>query len=481
MTAHANSPRGKRGASDRARADKTAADVSTESNVLPLGPLANAPKRDDAATSKQGATGLQSLLKEHFEPEDDDAIAGPSEAASPASAGGARSPWKGRVVKSVLGVALVVTVGWMPAQRLLQVSSSEAVVNARVVTVRAPIAGVVGANAADLEVGANLKTGMPLVTVSNPRADRDRLSEATDRLERLLEDRAAIDAKLGTLNQLRANLQTQLVTFRDNRIRQIEAQIAEADARIAAAEARQVQARAQQARLASLEGDGVTTTSSLESATSEATVADVTVDQERAARRSLVIERDALKAGTYLGDGYNDQPRSAQRLDEIDETIASLKADAAAGDARIVRAKEDVAREHRSYDLKHEAVLDSPVAGRVWQVLTSPGEQVVAGQELVSLVDCSQTVVTAAVSEAVYNSLSLGSPATFTFREGGAPLEGKVVQLSGMAAASSNFAIVPSALQKQPYRVTVAVANASGKGSCAIGRTGRVVFGPSAR
>jgi hypothetical protein len=69
-------------------------------------------------------------------------------------------------------------------------------------------------------------------------------------------------------------------------------------------------------------------------------------------------------------------------------------------------------------------------------------------------------------------------PATFTYREGGEPIQGKVAQLSGVAAASSNFAILPSALTKQPYRVAIAVDGAGRDGSCAVGRTGRVVFGP---
>ena len=48
-----------------------------------------------------------------------------------------------RVAKSVLAVAIVVIVGWFPVQRFLEVSSTEAVVNARLVTVRSPIDGEV--------------------------------------------------------------------------------------------------------------------------------------------------------------------------------------------------------------------------------------------------------------------------------------------------------------------------------------------------
>ena len=92
------------------------------------------------------------------------------------------------------------------------------------------------------------------------------------------------------------------------------------------------------------------------------------------------------------------------------------------------------------------------------------------------MVDCSQTVVTAAVSETVYNLLVPGMAAMFTFREGGDPLPGRVVQLTGVASASANLAITPGALRAEAYRVGVDVPGLAGGDGCALGRTGKVVF-----
>jgi multidrug resistance efflux pump len=190
-----------------------------------------------------------------------------------------------------------------------------------------------------------------------------------------------------------------------------------------------------------------------------------------------MVERDALGSGVYVGDSYNDEPRSAQRLDEIAQTIGSVRADLARQEARVTRAEAALKRERDAYTLVRSADLTAPVGGRVWEVLTAPGEQVAAGQALFSVLNCAQPLVTAAVSEAVYNSLSVGMPARFIFREGGDPMPGHVVQLSGVASASSNFAIVPSALTKESYRVAVALDGAPDATGCAVGRTGRVVFG----
>ena len=117
-----------------------------------------------------------------------------------------------------------------------------------------------------------------------------------------------------------------------------------------------------------------------------------------------------------------------------------------------------------------------PVSGRVWEVLTAPGEQVTRGQDLIRLLDCSSAVVTANVSESVYNRLQVGSPVTFRPSTGGEDFAGTVVNLTGIAGAPANFAILPSTLVKESYHVTVAVPQIAESGECGVGRTGRVIF-----
>jgi multidrug resistance efflux pump len=116
----------------------------------------------------------------------------------------------------------------------------------------------------------------------------------------------------------------------------------------------------------------------------------------------------------------------------------------------------------------------------VWEVLTAPGEQVNRGQDLLRMLDCSTAVVTATVSESVYNRLQVGAPARFRFRDGGKEHEGFIVHLTGVAEAPANLAIAPRSLIKEAYRVTVAIPALTGSPTCQLGRTGRVVFGEAA-
>lgn len=431
-------------------------------------------------TRGKDAPSLQSRLRAEFSlppaPETKtETTPAPATAPAPATKIFGASPWTSRVIKSAIGLALLVAVGLMPAQRLFQVSSVEAIVNARLVTMRSPIDGVV-TGSTTLREGTVITDGMPLGTIANPRADHGRVDMVQDRLEDARADRQTKLAALTELREQRTTLKSQLESFRASRITDATARVAVIDARITSAVAAQERAAAERIRKEKLRDKGNATKAALETAVQDEQMANAAVDEARAARASIKVELDALESGVFYGDDYNDEPRTAQRLDEIDLQIAMTEADVTRLDGAIERAGAAIERERAALELDSKAELRSPVEGRVWQVLTAPGEQVVAGQELFSLLDCSRAIVTSVVSEATYNSLSVGMPATFTFRDGGGALSGKIVQLSGAAEASSNYAIAPSALVGDSYRVSVAVDTKNQGAGCSIGRTGRVVF-----
>ena len=145
-------------------------------------------------------------------------------------------------------------------------------------------------------------------------------------------------------------------------------------------------------------------------------------------------------------------------------------------DAQIKRLRVDVADEAARYQNRSDVEVALPVSGRVWEVLTAPGEHVSRGQDLLRLLDCSSAVVTANVSESVYNRLQVGSPVTFRPSSGGEDYAGTIVNLTGIAGAPANFAILPSTLVKEAYHVTVAVPAIAEGDECGVGRTGRVIF-----
>ena len=386
-----------------------------------------------------------------------------------------------RVGKITLGAALVLAFGVVPIRTLLQTSSVEAVVNARVVTLRAPIGGEVEASMENLTRSGIVQRGTPLLAVVDRRADRNRLDDLRRQLDHLVNERTAIDAKLGAASALETDLTRQAALFRQGRVAQLTARSSELANMIVAAGAQRDEAVAARSRAASLSRTGSVSSAELDRLTRAAMVATQTEAATRNRLAATEVELDAAKIGVFIGDSTSDRPSSMQRAEELRQQVANWHADRIALLAEGDRLTQDVAVEQERYRDHAREAMNLPVAGRIWEVMVSPGEQVRVGQDLVRILDCSTALVTANVTESVYNRLRVGSVARFVPADGGADLDGRVMGLSGQAGTPANLAIVPAVLVKEPYRVTVAVPNLAAQQACGVGRTGRVVFGDPAR
>ncbi|MHC2434545.1 HlyD family secretion protein [Bradyrhizobium sp. USDA 4451] len=431
--------------------------------------------KDDA----EGARGLQRDLQDRLQPAHDEPVSeGVPQPDAPAGSG----RMVRRLLKVGTGLAIVAVFGWLPLKAVLQTSSVEAVVNARIVTLRSPIDGTVSAkpqqSATQLSV---VHEGDAILHVVNARGDRVRLDDLRRQMSRLENERPSLAAKLAAAETAQQDLARQAGQFRDGRILQLQARIAEIQTAIEAAAARREEATAAVERASSLIKSGSVSTVEMARLTREQSIAQQT---EIGAQRRLdaaKVELTAAKNGTYLGDSYNDRPSSVQREEEMRQRVSDLRADLAHSDAEIDWLTHEIASEQLHYINRAEADIKAPVAGRIWEMMTSPGEDVRAGQPLLKLLDCSGAVVTANVTEGVYNRLKLGEQASFEPNDGSAAIKGEIVNLTGASGAPANLAINPDALNKEPYRVTVSMPEIDTTGKdCAVGRTGRVVFNTDA-
>jgi multidrug resistance efflux pump len=382
-----------------------------------------------------------------------------------------------RLLKALLGLAVIAVVGYMPVRALLLTTSTEAVVNARLITLRAPIEGEVAVGGlAGLGVGTEIDSGAGLLRIVNKRAERGRLDDLRRLISRLEGERGALMARRDDLQVMHADLAAQTRAFTEGRLRQLEARIAELASEIAAAEANHEEAERALARAVPLAASKTMTSAAFEKARRDAAVAGATLAALRHRLTGVEVEVSALRQGVFIGDSYNDRPRSSQRADEVAQRVSEVVADIREREAHIASLSAEIAEETRRFEEIATAELVAPVRGSVWEVMTAPGESVVRGQDLVRVLDCSGAVVTATVDEAAYNRLRIGDPARFRFRSEHADFKGRIVGLTGVATAPANLAIQPSALAKGPYRVTVAVPDLAKAGRCDIGRTGRVTF-----
>jgi multidrug resistance efflux pump len=422
-----------------------------------------------------GAKSLQRVLKDRLKPDVDKPVSRDSSDREIPARPSSRTVR--RVLKIAAGVAIVAVFGWMPLKAIWQTSSVEAVVNARIVTLRSPIDGTVSSNSGHSTALSVVKEGDVILRVVNPRGDRNRLDDLRRQMSRLDNERPTLAAKIASSQALQRDLARQASQFREGRILQLEARIAEIKSAIEAAVSRREEAAAAVERASSLIKSGSVSTVELARLTRDQSVAQQTEIGVHRRLDAANVELTAAKNGTYIGDSYNDRPSSVQREEEMRQRVGDLNADLAHADAEIDWLSHEIVSEQLHYITRSEADITAPVPGRIWEMMTATGEDVRAGQALLKLLDCNGAVATANVTESVYNRLQLGGQAKFEPNDSSPAIKGLIVNLTGASGVPANLAINPDALNKEPYRVTVSMPGIGTTGKdCEVGRTGRVVF-----
>jgi len=378
-----------------------------------------------------------------------------------------------RFSKTVLGLGMVAALGTFPVQKLLPRSGVEAVVNADIVTLSAQIDGEVQTGPSILEIGTSFARGDVLLHITNERADRSRADDLASEIQRLTDDRPGIEARLADARMRLADLTEQMRIFKEARTLQLEARQDELRAELAAAQARNEEANTTLERFATLAGKGWTSRAQLNQAQRDGSIAEKSQAAAQKRLDAVGVELAAAQRGVFVGLGSGDRPRYMQRTDQLEQQVSNLVETLAERDQRLARLNERLAGERARYGLLAAAKVAAPAKGRIWETPVSPGQQVHRGQEVLRVLYCDRPLITAFVSERVYDQLQVGSPARFLPRGDQQELAGRVIRLSRVSP--SNLAIQPPAATKEAYHVAVSVPKLDGE-DCLVGRTGRLEF-----
>lgn len=390
-----------------------------------------------------------------------------------------------RLARVVIGLALLAGGLYILIGEHFAGTSADATINARLYVVRAPIEGRV--TLAVRSIGARVNPGELVADIADERFDTARLLNLErDRDNQQIEFKR-IAEQSAALSQARAGFDAQSIDYQRGRIRQIEARIAETRAAQDAAAARLRQADADFKRANELNVRGVQTVANLDRARATYDVAQQDVVSAQQRINYFETELVSARAGVFIGESYNDAPFSTQRIRELDLRLAELSVEEQQVKARTAQFDRQIDAERLRVNRLTSAALNARVPGVAWDFLVDDGEFARRGQDLVKVVDCNSLIVTAGVSEALYDSLSIGAPAQFRLFGDERIFDGTITRLGGSGASSlyANLAVGPSPQHLQRFDVTVTIPELAEQPDlgCAIGRTGRVIFssGPIAR
>lgn len=373
-------------------------------------------------------------------------------------------------LRFLAGLLIVAVAIWVILGEQLTGASANATINAQLVTVRAPLSGDIVMQ--DRIFGVRLQPGEIIATVSDPLVDSVRLDDLE--LELSLADAEVLRLKFlsDETDLIITKLEGRAQRYRDERTQELETRLAFARERLEILESQGPESPDNDAGLA-LDQDS-------QRSPLEPDLPELWVNYARERVKVLEVAVRAARAGVFLGDGYNDSPNAEQRLTELRSEMAGIAAQLAEAEARLQATSFRLAAEQRRVNLFRGADMRAPVDGLFWEILASHGENVQRGDPVLRVLDCSTMVVSLSVTEAVYNSLSIGDAATFRPRGSGRNFEGTVARLAGVGAATvyRNLGVAPSQQHLERFDVTLAVPTLrdDAEFECAIGRTGRVFF-----
>lgn len=372
----------------------------------------------------------------------------------------------------ILGLIAIVVALWIIVGEQMSGASADAVVNAPLVTVRATVAG--NLSVPSRQLGARTAEGEVIASIKDPIVDRIRLDDLL--MEARLEEatRAQIEALLAETEASRDALLERTQIFRARRLEELRTRLSHAETRLAILEASGAPADEGQERLLDVVEQGT------ERLPGEPRLDGLVLDHARERVEVLKIALRAAEENVFLGDGYNDSPNAEQRAVELASEIAALQTRLTEAENRVAAVGERVDRERLRVNGLTGGEIRSPVTGLLWEVLEADGVNVQRGDPLLRLLDCQATMVTASVTERVYNSLAVGDAARFRLGGSSTVYDATVARLAGSGAETiyRNLAVAPSQRHLERYDVALIVPQLAHLGveGCMIGRTGRVFF-----
>jgi hypothetical protein len=323
--------------------------------------MANKPA-SPATTCALNARSMQAALERSLQEAPGASEAAETQAEPPASKPVRDGATARRIFKIALGFGLVATLGWSPLRAMLATTSVEALVNARVETIRSPIEGTVeSAPQADRDWRADMPP--PSLHIVDPLADHSRLDDLRRQYDALESQSRRLARQSEVAAAALTMLTVQVERFRNGRLKLLEARLNAQVAELDTAVAKASQAADSKRRTDQLRKSGVVT--AVESDRTQYEWIAATSAQAAASQHleETKVERDAVADGVFVGDSYNDSPSSDQHAAELRIRIGELEAEAESVRSQIALLSGQIAEEDGRYRQRADAVVVLPPSG----------------------------------------------------------------------------------------------------------------------
>jgi multidrug resistance efflux pump len=316
----------------------------------------------------------------------------------------------GRLVRILLALAIFFIAAAIYGPQLIYTTSSDGVINARIITIASPIEGRI-AKAPPPE-GTVVGDQAPLMTVENPLVDRSRLYELEATRTRTEAELAGQKRLIEAYNRQINSLQEQMKAYLDATVARLTIAQQEAGAEAVAAGATAADAEHNDERKNALRASSAVSLADVDQADQAAIRTKAMAERARFTARRVAAELDAAKQGVLVAADRNDVPYSEQRIDEFSARKAEAEVQAETLTARLAELDREILVEGTRAAKLAESEIKAPASGVVWRPLVAQGSTVAQNAALMTLIDCSELYATATFSGRQFDDLHPGRTAT---------------------------------------------------------------------
>ncbi len=358
----------------------------------------------------------------------------------------------------LLGVSGWLALSWLLSPSIWNITSSQAVVNARIMILYSPIEGTI--EKPPPAVGRAVGAESYLVEIHNPLVDNSRREELKTEAASLEERVAALKKQHEVLEGLKNKLADSARRYQEAAIRRLEKQIEEAKSTASAADAflQQRRYKSEQANKLYRERGGVSQ-AELVTARLAAEAAQNKADQAHLTVRRLNDELESIRKGNYIGpgDGRNDVPYSMQRMHEIAIRQQDIQAKIQEFAARGAQVQKQLHIEDERLERQSCCRLKAPIDGIVWRRPLASGSTVTRQTPVLELLDASDIFVDALVSEKHFGDIHPGDKVVIKLIGSHAEVPGTVRDVLGKVALADDHTLAAEVPKLGKHEIHVIV------------------------
>jgi len=381
---------------------------------------------------------------------------------------------RGHAIRLIIVTTVFVAAAWLLLPWFFFDIRSNGTINARLVTVQAPIEGTIVQTPPD--VGAFVHQGDVLTQITDERGSRGIIVTLDTEREMLHNRVAALKDKLIALEALKQRLSQQASVHKEETSTNLRYQYIEAEARQQYWESVRRERELNNNRLKTLALDGYAPAVRVEQAESLLNQAHQEVIRATADVDRLRQEVKMAGEGVYLRDGRNDVPYSQQRLDEFTIAAADLNVQIAETEGRLKAVDRGFQDEVIRAGRREAAIVVAPVPGTIWRRFVSAQGIVVRNGDVLKILDCSRVLAEVPIPESATDRISIGQIVEVRLQGATQTYEAKVLDIRGTRAVTPGieYAAAPPLLKKDEALLTAQIVdpklNPSAEKFCNVGR-----------